>query len=219
LVTSFSERYPDAEAFRAICREQAGDRELKRVTDVETRTPFCVYNLRLYRQTFYGIRDVLGPLMRTGSVSVLPMQPADPQKSWVVEICPASTLKSKGLYVPYKGNLARPSAAAKGSKGPRGQGSQRPPVRAPESARAAKRSIVCSTEGRRAGRARILKDIEETEPLSITSAELRRSILDDAGGDALDSLIAAVATRRAAHDPGAATGKNPAYQYEGFVYV
>jgi len=36
-------------------------------------------------------------------VSVLPMQAPQPVRPWLIEICPASTLKRLGLREPYKG--------------------------------------------------------------------------------------------------------------------
>jgi hypothetical protein len=102
-VLSFPDDYPSPEAFRRACHATAGGRELKRATDRKSQTPFSPYNLRLYRQTYYGIRDVLYPLLRDQLVYVLPMQSALPDRPWILEICPASTLKQKGLYQPYKG--------------------------------------------------------------------------------------------------------------------
>ena len=102
-VLSFPDRYSSPEAFRRACREADGGRELKRVTDRQSQTPFSPYNLRLYRQTYFGIRDVLHPLVREQLAYVLPMQSALPGKPWVLEICPASTLKQEALYQPYKG--------------------------------------------------------------------------------------------------------------------
>ncbi len=109
-VLSFPGDYFAPEEFRRLCREAAGGHELKRLTDQETQTPFSAYNLRLYRQTYYGIRDVLHPLVRDQLACVLPMQSALPGKPWILEICPASTLKRKGLYSSYKGSYysARP---------------------------------------------------------------------------------------------------------------
>jgi hypothetical protein len=101
---SFPDRYVNSEAFREACRTAANGSELRRVTDRESRTPFSPYNLRLYRQTYFGVRDVLAPLVRERSASVLPMQTAASDKPWVLEICPASTLKRESLYRPYKGN-------------------------------------------------------------------------------------------------------------------
>ncbi|HKZ87399.1 MAG TPA: DUF429 domain-containing protein [Anaerolineae bacterium] len=102
-IRSFPNRYPTPRRFRAACVRAANDRERKRATDIECRAPFSPYNLRLYRQTYHGIRDVLRPLVQKGQVCVLPMQRAQSGKPWLLEICPASTLKRLDLYVPYKG--------------------------------------------------------------------------------------------------------------------
>jgi hypothetical protein len=99
----FSSRYPDAERFRRACLRATRGAELRRLTDRESRTPFCVYNLRLFRQTYFGIRDLLAPLVRGRRVRVLPMQHASAGIPSILEICPASTLKRAGLYAPYKG--------------------------------------------------------------------------------------------------------------------
>ncbi len=96
-------RYPSPEALREDCRRRASNREIKRRTDVAARVPFCVYNLRLYRQTHAGMADVLLPLLDSGRARIVPMQrPADGRIT-VAEVCPASILKSEGLYAPYKG--------------------------------------------------------------------------------------------------------------------
>lgn len=101
----FGDDYPDAEIFPAYCRDVTNGKELRRLTDEEAKTPFCAYNLRLYRQTYYGIRDLLAPLVREELVSVLPMTRAA-ERPWLIEVCPASTLKRLNLYRPYKGNDA-----------------------------------------------------------------------------------------------------------------
>lgn len=98
-VLTFPGRYPGPEAFRHACREATAGSELKRTTDVEARTPFSPYNIRLFRQTYYGIRDVLHPLVRDRLACVLPMQRVSPRKPWILEICPASTLKREELYL------------------------------------------------------------------------------------------------------------------------
>ena len=103
-VLSFSNRYPSPKEFRDACWVAAGNRELKRDTDKVSQTPFSVYNRRLYRQTYYGIRDVLAPLVRDQLACVLPMQRTSPGRPWLFEVCPASTLKNLNLYLlPYKG--------------------------------------------------------------------------------------------------------------------
>lgn len=103
-VLSFGGRYPNPEQFREAFRTAAYGHEYKRVTDRENQTPLCPYNLRLYRQTFFGIRDILAPLVREQLVCVLPMQNISPNKPWIFEICPASTVKKQlGIKSFYKG--------------------------------------------------------------------------------------------------------------------
>ena len=58
LVSTFGERFPDADAFREAC-QQASETERRRRTDEEAGTPFSPYNLRMYKQTYHAIRDVL----------------------------------------------------------------------------------------------------------------------------------------------------------------
>jgi hypothetical protein len=103
-VLSFGNHYLDPEQFREICWVAAGNCEERRDTDRISQTPFSPYNRRLYRQTYYGIRDVLAPLVRDQLACVLPMQRMSPNRPWLFEICPASTLKRMGLYQPYKGH-------------------------------------------------------------------------------------------------------------------
>jgi len=110
-ILSFPGQYASPEAFRESCRSATGGSELKRLTDRESRTPFSPYNIRLYRQTYYGLRDVIAPLVRDQSACVLPMQTPLPGKPWVLEICPASTLKREFLYLPYKGKSAKHASA------------------------------------------------------------------------------------------------------------
>lgn len=102
-IRSFAVQFPTAEDFRADCLRIAHGRELKRATEIETKTPFSPYNLRLYRQTYFGLRDVIGPLVAARGARVLPLQSPLDHRPCLIEICPASTLKRLGLYVPYKG--------------------------------------------------------------------------------------------------------------------
>ncbi len=112
---AFRARYPSAQEFRRSCWEAAGGRELRRLTEREERAPFSAYNLRLYRQTFCALRDVVGPLVADGRARVLPMQAARPGVPWLLEACPACTLKRLGLYRPphrpYKGGSELHAAA------------------------------------------------------------------------------------------------------------
>ena len=107
-IFDFPKRYPSAEEFHSLCHLAADGKERKRLTDREARTPFSPYNRRIYKQTYYGIRDVLRPLVREGLARVLPMQRPEPGLPWVLEICPASTLKRLGL--PDKGYKGRTTA-------------------------------------------------------------------------------------------------------------
>lgn len=100
MVGGFSEAFASAEAFRTKCWEAAGHREVRRVTDDEAHTPWSPYNERLYRQTYYGIRDVLAPLVARHAVSVLPLMEPDSACAWAVEVCPASTKRRLGLSGP-----------------------------------------------------------------------------------------------------------------------
>lgn len=178
-VLSFPNRHHSPEAFREACRAVINGSELKRVTDRETGTPFSPYNLRLYRQTYFGIHDVLAPLVRERSARVLPMQSPVPDRPWLLEICPASTLKHESLYWPYKGK----------------------------------------TREHRQGRERILEAIVEGAHLSLSSS-LGALILDDIGGDALDSVVAAIGVFRAFRESrNLALGMGDVYALEGFVYV
>lgn len=84
---------PDADAFRDTCRLAAGGKEWRRATDLESGTPFSPYNLRLYRQTYWGVTEILLPLLRERKAVVLPMMKADVDLPALVETCPASVLK------------------------------------------------------------------------------------------------------------------------------
>ncbi|MGD8969579.1 MAG: hypothetical protein PVI07_18895 [Anaerolineae bacterium] len=177
-VRAFPDDHPGPEAFREACRKAAEGRELRRHTDEAARTPFSPYNIRLYRQTYYGIRDLLHPLVWNDQVCVLPMQEPVRDKPWLLEICPASTLKHKGLYMPYKGKA--------------------------EMSQFARESILRMLERKR---------------IVIQEQTLRATIVDDAGGDALDSVIAALATFEAlCAPPSPDPRENDIYAVEGYVY-
>ncbi len=182
-ITTLGQRYDSPVGFRRLLRQRANKPELRRETDKKARTPFSPYNLRLYKQTFFGIQDVLLPLIQSNSARILPMQqPAESVPS-VVEVCPASTLKDKKaeLYKHYKGK----------------------------------------EDTARYNRECILRWLE-TDSLSAVSLSLgdRERIVDDNGGDALDSLIAATAAFWASKDllP-KELQLNPLYQLEGYVYL
>lgn len=79
-LSTFSKTYPDAETFLKSCKQKSGGMEKKRRCDIECKTPWSPYNLRLYRQTYYGISRVLQPLVAGKQVSVLPFFPPHPDQ-------------------------------------------------------------------------------------------------------------------------------------------
>jgi hypothetical protein len=101
-ILSFPQNYASPQDFRARCFALANNRELKRHTEREQQTPWSPYNLRLFKQSYYGMGQVLEPLVRRKAVCVLPMQQPVVGKPWLLEVCPASTLKKMGLNRPYK---------------------------------------------------------------------------------------------------------------------
>ncbi len=157
----FPRRYPTPEAFYRESHRRWG--EARRACDRAARTPFAPNNLRLYRQTYHGLRDVLLPLVAARAACVLPLQRPRAGVPWLLECCPASALKRLGLYLPaYKG-AGRERAR------------------------------------RRSG---ILWTLECRGDLVPLSACLRRTLVAQAGGDALDSLIAAwIAFQALLHPP------------------
>ena len=67
-------RHADALAFYEHCRRASGGKEPKRATDVESKTPWCAFNIRLYRQSYHGMAELLRPLVMEAKALVLPMQ-------------------------------------------------------------------------------------------------------------------------------------------------
>ena len=178
-VLSFPERYESADVFRQACREAAGGRELKRLTDEEEKAPFAAYNLWLFRQTYYGIRDLLYPLVQDDATRILPMQEPLPDEPWLLEICPASTLKGAWLYQDsYKG---------------------------PEDAKLEARE-------------HIVRALEEMDAIVLDEAT-RSKLVEDTGGDALDSVVAALAVAKALQDPARlVSDPGDPYALEGYIY-
>lgn len=110
-VANFPKRHQDADTFRMACQRAAPGEELKRATDEAKDTPFSPYNLRMYKQTFHGIADLLAPLVREQEVCVLPMMDPEPDKPWLLEVCPSSTLQAQGYRASYKGSTQEHRAA------------------------------------------------------------------------------------------------------------
>ena len=151
-LSQFSGNYPLADNFRKFCQDLTNGKELKRETDIKSRVPWCVYNLRLYRQTWAGISHVLAPLILGEHARAIPMQNPENGLPILAEVCPASFLKRRKLYSSYKGNGKDPEKA---------------------------RSEIVSALTRRG-------ELAHLRP------SLRRVMVQDKCGDALDSVIAAI---------------------------
>lgn len=179
-IINFSNRYQCPEDFRQKCFDDNGGHECRRATDHEAKTPLSPYNWRLFRQTFFGIRDLLAPIVKAKSACILPMQRPLPGRTWLIEVCPASTLKRLGLYDSYH---------YKGRK-----------------------------EGKRDVRAGLLRRLEAKGDLQMAEQHLKSTLVENSGGDALDSVIAAIATLRALRNPNDLYSTVDPYGLEGRVY-
>ncbi len=181
---------------------------IRRLTDIEAKAPWDTYSYRIIYQTFYGMRDVLGPLRApgvtpgtvqedraaygadddasgAGITAVLPFEyerlPC--ARRVVVEACPASTLKR--LKLPHQ-NYKHVGA------GP-----------LPAHCRASRRAILDGlAEHAAVGRVR------------------RTILMRNPGGDALDAVIAAVGAvlswRETDHR---AVARHPRFVREGRHYA
>jgi len=83
-------------------RALGGPMHVRRLTDRRARAPFDPYHYRIIYQTFYGLRDVAGPLAAEPGTALLPFQygRAPAARRVLVETCPASTLKR--LELPHQ---------------------------------------------------------------------------------------------------------------------
>jgi hypothetical protein len=104
-LNDFHRLYSSADAFRNHCRGMSDNREWPRLADSEQKTPFGAYNLRVYRQTYFGVGFVLHPHVMARRGVVPPMMPLpNEQALCLLEVCPASLLKRVDRYwIPYKG--------------------------------------------------------------------------------------------------------------------
>ena len=82
-----------AERFRTGCRDRADGTDKKRRTDEEHRAQ-CPYGVRIKYQTYFGIVDVLRPLVEAHDVPVEPLSTAGEGPPTVVEVYPAATINS-----------------------------------------------------------------------------------------------------------------------------
>jgi len=180
-IAVFPKQFSSPHEFQSKCKEVFGKREAKRTTDRESHTPFSPYNLRLFRQTYFGIKGVLNPLLKNGRACVIPMQEIINDKPIILEICPRST-------------LIRENIAGKKYKG--------------------------KTQEHRGNRRDILNSLKDKNVI-IPNDDLSRLIIDDPGGDAIDSVLAAYTVWKALLNPTFPfpKGWKKEYALEGYVYT
>ena len=157
---AFKRRFKDAQTFHDLCHKATGGVEVKRRTDKADKTPFNSFNLRLYRQTWWGIAHFLAPLVADDAIVVRPQMEFKSRRPILVEVCAASSLIRLDCYPSYKGRLAR----------------------------------------HRRARSEILDRLIALSLLAPPTRALRRLLLDNAGGDALDAIIGAIAVNKAKFD-------------------
>lgn len=161
------------ERFRKQCASFSNS-EL-RDTDAIHRADFP-HSIRVYKQTFYGIKDILQPLLQY-DVSVAPMVKSS-RNTTILETYPAATLaREDNLFATRYKNRS-------------------------------------STRPRRKHNAQELSRLNDLDLRGISTSK----IVDDRAGDAMDSIVAALATFRASNSssPFKITPRNP---LEGHIYV
>lgn len=110
-VRALPKTYNGPDEFRMACQRKAPGEEVKRETDKVKGTPYAPYNLRIYKETYHGLADLLAPLVEDDAVCVLPIQEPEPDKAWVFEVSPAATMKAEGQRQQYKGTTQEHRAA------------------------------------------------------------------------------------------------------------
>ena len=94
-VAEWMESFGGARPWRAALRSIERT-EPRRVADHDARTPMAPMNLRVFKQTWTLVCEVLLPLAREGQVSIEPMRPVRGATVSVGEGCPASVLQRRG---------------------------------------------------------------------------------------------------------------------------
>ncbi len=204
--------FAQADTLRARCIGVSPDIELRRRTDDEASTPFSPYNLRIYKQTFHGLTEVVRPLRTRPEVAVLPFD-ALPQAGMQAgaqageqtgvqtgERLPFNRAASDSVPHIYLLEVCPASVLATLEHPTRGyKGGGEP-----------------ATEARQ-GILRRMVDDGLVRPMSRAQ---RNRVIDDEDGDALDAVLAAVGAWRGTRDyDHAALRADPMYGLEGFVYT
>jgi hypothetical protein len=159
--------------------ERDGDRTYyRRETDrrVGATSP---YHFFVKAQTFYGVRDVLKPLVADGTVRVLPMHAPDAAAPWLLEAYPAATLERVGGH--------------------------------------RERYKTADAAGRRR-RAANLDALAASGDVTL-APDVRTTAVDDADGDALDAVVAAVSAWHHTRDAGRLRPDGTAWRREGHIFA
>ena len=180
-IINFDKTYKSENEFRNKLRKLFNFKDIKRKCDITSKTPFSPYNLRIYRQTYYGITEILKPLLLLNSTSVLPFDKTESKKSIIMEVCPASLMKIRKETIKWPGSY-------KGKK-----------------------------EVHRENRMKILDILLSHLNLKFLDLKNQEFILNDAEGDALDSLICVICALRGLSYPELSV-KDENYMLEGYVY-
>jgi hypothetical protein len=99
-----------------VAQRCAGRMHIRRLTDVNEKTPFDCYHYRIIYQTFHGMRDVLLPLSRSKGTAVLPFDYGRLRRARnvVIESCPGSVLRRlKWPHFNYKQPAGGPLTAVR----------------------------------------------------------------------------------------------------------
>lgn len=180
----FPDWFDDPTDLQRRCQSRAnlaaGDRvQYTRVTEDEV-SGLSPYDRRLRAQTFYGVRDLLRPLVLADAVRAVPMQALDSDRPTLLEVYPAATLDRLDAET-HRENYKD-----------------------------------ASEEARRRREA----NVEAVEAAGVAIPEATRELLlADDGGDALDAVLAAVATWHNTADPSNLTIEDERRRVEGHIYV
>ncbi len=179
-IAAFGKRYDDVQDFTTQAKKAAGNQERWRHTDRELGKRSAPHKRRLAFQTFFGIRDILAPLVGEGLAAAVPMQEPIPRKPIFVEVSPPSSMRRARISPPFKG--AAPLA--------------------------------------RRAREGVLASYERMGQLWPLPPEVRERVLDDAEGDALNAVVAAIAAAWASknRDRWSLPSDSP-YMIEGRIYT
>ncbi|WP_181691961.1 DUF429 domain-containing protein [Natronomonas sp. LN261] len=234
----FADSFADAAAtgMRERCTSLARSRpgegvELKRRTD-RTVGASSPYSFITYYQTLHAIRDVLAPLVDSGSIAVPPVRTGRPIPPDRDPSRTDSTNASIRRHIngPEVAEGDRPSPPPDDDGPYRSAGSRN--VIEVYPAGTLRRLGTVDTgykdgaDGARDGRRRILNRLSSTDPGDTAGpdrvslelpASVRETALEEPGGDALDSVVAAVATARAVERE--FVTDRPFDDREGHIYV